>query len=434
MGVSSGEEQLIIEGLGGKRALSGSVAVDGSKNAGLPVIAASLMCDAPVTYTNVPEIEDMERMFELLADLGVRVDRSGEKVTIDTSGPMSSTLTPEVSKRFRASVILTGPLLARMGEVRFPHPGGCVIGERPIDIFIRGFEALGATVSVEDDMYVVRGKELTGGEYFMKVPSVTGTESLVLAALGATGTTTIFNASHEPEVVALCDFLTACGVSLHGVGTSTLSIDGLEGERIATPSPTCAIIPDRLEAGSYLIVGALAATELTVTNCNPDHLRALFDVFDRVGVSYDIHDDSVMVRGGWMSKDPVHMTIKTHEYPGFPTDLQAPLAVLLTQVVGETLLFETIFEGRLAYLHDLERMGAKVDHWDSHRATIHGPTALKGRHLRSPDIRAGLAFVIAAIIAEGESVIDNVYLIDRGYARVEQKLRSIGARIERRVI
>lgn len=423
------EEKFIVDGLAGAQKLSGTIRISGSKNAGLPVIAASLMCAGPVHYSNVPAIEDMSRMFELLSDLGVSVTQANGEATIDATTLATNVLTREVSERFRASIILTGPLLARCGEVQFPHPGGCVIGNRPIDIFLNGFEALGATVTEVDGMYTVSAQQLVGCDYFMPISSVTATESLVLAALGADGITRIHNASFEPEVVALCEFVIQYGAHIEGVGTPELIIHGHDG-LLQSETMECVITPDRLEAGSYLILGALAGSEVTVTNCRPDHLGALLELFRQIGITTEVGESSVTVFG-YTQKPQQSYVIKTHEFPGFPTDLQAPAGVLMTQVPGETLIFETIFEGRLHYLHDLERMGARVDHWDSHRATVHGGTPLKGRTLKSPDIRAGLAFIIAAIIADGTSEIHNVYLIDRGYERVEEKLANIGVAISR---
>lgn len=424
------EEAFVVKGLAGRRQLAGSVTISGSKNAALPVLAATCLFENPVKLQNIPSIEDIWCMQELLGDLGAVVEtpRKGTCI-VDPRRVKKTTLNRYISQRLRASIILSGPLLARHKRVAFPHPGGCVIGERPIDIFLKGFQEMGARVNRRGEQYVLTAPRagLTGADLFLRVPSVTATETFVMAAILARGITTIRNAALEPEVESLLRFLSSCGASISGIGTPTLTIHG--GSVLKRRSPLYRAIPDRLEAGCFLIFGALCAKELVINRCNPDHLRSFLNVLSRLGVIFNVSGSRIVVRG--MRRTQSKFTIKTHEYPGFPTDLQAPLAILLTQARGEHLIFETIFDERLQYLGDLVQMGADVKLWDAHRATIYGPTKIRARTLRSPDIRAGLAFLIAAAVAVGESTIHNVYAIDRGYERIEKKLQRIGLSIER---
>lgn len=430
----STKDAFVVRGLGGKRSLSGIIKVNGSKNAVLPLLAASLVCKGSFTISNVPLIEDVFRMNELLSDLGVAVTTEKKRVySYDSKNVRTTELDHEISKRFRASVILTGPLLGRFGKVSFPHPGGCVIGERPIDIFLYGYKKLGAEVSETGDEFLLTAPRggLIGASIFLPLPSVTATEAFVLAALQAKGITTIKNAAVEPEVTSLVEFLISAGASIKGAGTSTLEIHGKKG--LLNPRNIYKTIPDRLEAGGFLVLAALAAKDVTITNCEPEHLEIIIETLRRAGVPIEVGKSTLRIRSeGQLSF--IGSGFKTHEYPGFPTDMQAPMTVFLTQAKGENLIFETIFEGRLAYTQDLVRMGADITMWDPHRVMVKGPRKLKGKVLDGPDIRAGLAFVIAAAVAKGQSVINNIYYIDRGYERVEERLKAIGLDISRVIV
>ncbi|MEK7148565.1 MAG: UDP-N-acetylglucosamine 1-carboxyvinyltransferase [Patescibacteria group bacterium] len=419
----------VIKGLGGEHNLHGTVRVTGAKNAALKAIAATVLFRDTVTLTNIPEISDSFRMFDLLKDMGANVVNTHRGAyTVFVPKSFATELSTGIAKRMRASIVLTGPILARYKKVSFPHPGGCVIGARPLDLFVDGFEKMGAKVTIKDDSYIVEAKGgLRGAEFFLKNQSVTVTETFMMAGVLAKGTTTIKNAATEPEIADLANFLNKCGAKISGAGTPTITIKGgklLEGK--GHPYKT---MPDRIEAGSFLILGALAARELHITNCNPLHLESPIEILRSAGVSVEIKKSEMIVRA------PSHLKpvdIKTHEYPGFPTDLQAPMTVLLTQADGESTVFETIFEGRLNYTESLSSMGASITMMDPHRALVRGKSLLHGRKLQSPDLRAGLAFVIAAIVAKGESVIHNVdTTIDRGYENVENRLRAIGVDIER---
>jgi len=428
------QDKFVIQGLGGKKKLAGEIKVKGAKNAVLPVMASSILFEDGFQLTNVPEIEDIRRLTEIFAGLGIKIKKQSEGEYLIDASQINKTaeIDEEASKKMRASVIFTGPLLARFGELIFPHPGGCVIGARPIDLFLEGFEKMGATTQIKKGKYFVkvRGGKLKGAEIFFKIPSVTATETFIMAGVLATGKTILQNVALEPEIISLIDFLNLCGARIKGAGTPTLEISG--GVLLKANGHQYKTIPDRLEAGSFLILGALCATDLKICDCYPTHLKILIEFLKDSGARIEVGEDYIRVKNS--SKQQTHFksfNLKTHEYPGFPTDLQSPTVVYLTQAVGESLVFETIFEGRLNYTADLVKMGANIKMWDAHRATIVGPTPLRGRELEGPDIRTGFAFVIAALVADKKSIINNVYYIDRGYEQIEKRLRKIGAEIKR---
>lgn len=424
--------KFVIQGLGGKRLLSGKLAVNGSKNDALQALSAVPLFAGIYKLKNVPEIEDINKLTEILVSLGIKlVSRKSHELIFDSSKLSNSSIDPEISKRLRGSVILTGPLIARTGSAYFPHPGGCVIGERPIDFFLDGFKTLGTKVTLEDKMYKIEAPKggLKGAEIFFRYQSVTATETFMMAATLARGVTILKNCAIEPEIENLGNFLNKSGAKIEGLGTTTLKIRG--GKLLHAPNVDYKILPDRIEAGSLIVLGALAAKKLEITNCEPKHLESLITWLRLSGVKITIKSNSVIVIEN--RSDPVFapLKIRTHEYPGFPTDLQAIISVFLTQATGESKIFETIFEDRLHHLHILKEMGGNITVHDAHRATIIGPTPLQGRHVYSPDLRAGLAYVIAATIASGESVVHNVHYIDRGYERLEERLRQIGLNIKK---
>lgn len=425
------KESFFIKGLAGKRKLSGEIVVNGAKNACLPVMASSLLFEGGISISNVPKIEDVSRMSELLENLGAKIDSSEDQMNISFSKEISGDLDEEISKRMRASIFLIGPLLSRVGAVSFPHPGGCVIGERPIDLFLFGFEKMGASVEEKNGKYFLKAGRggLKGAEIFFPFQSVGATETLMMAAVLAKGKTILKNVALEPEVVSLGKFLSSCGAKIKGLGTTTLEIEG--GGLLKNNKREHKIIPDRIEAGCFLILGALSATDLLIKNCEPNHLEALIALLGSSGVNIEIGENWIRVKNDILSKSFSGFNVKTHEYPGFPTDLQAPITVFLTQANGSSVVFETLFDSRLNYTADLIKMGADITLWDAHRAMVKGPTPLKGRELDGPDIRAGLAFVIAAIVGRGNSTINNIYYIDRGYEKIEERLRKIKVNIER---
>jgi len=429
-------ESLFIKGLSGEKRLRGEIRVITAKNAILKAMAASILFDDTVTLVDTPHIEDVECMSELLEDLGAHVEKDGENNStyrIRVGSDISTDLNIEISKRLRTSIVLTGPLLSRFGRVSFPHPGGDIIGARPIDFFLEGFEKFGAEVTHRGSRYEIqaKGKKLKGAHIFFRSPTHTGTETMMMTAVLAEGNTILKNCAMEPEIEDLANFLNLCGARITGAGTSTIEIEG--GDLLRTNGKEHRVIPDRIETGSFLILGALCADELIIKDCNPLHVEVLIELLRQSGVSIDTEVDRIILRnnGKVPNKDFKAIDIKTHEYPGFATDLQAPMVVYLTQVSGESLVHETIFEGRLNYTDDLVRMGADIAMWDAHRAQVKGPSILTGRTLGSPDLRAGLAFVIAASVAKGNSLINNVYYIDRGYEQIEKRLADIGLNITR---
>lgn len=430
------KEVFVVEGLGGEKPLSGSVRINGSKNAALPAFAAALLFKHPVHLSNIPSIEDISRVCELLEGIGAEVEQGKKKGEYTLTSPHEGgkpQLNKDIAKRLRASVIFTGPLLARYGEVQFPHPGGCVIGPRPIDLFLSAYEAMGARSYLSGETYVLSAPEgLHGAEIFFKNQSVTATEAIMMAAVLAEGTTTLHNVALEPEVTSVAEFLRDAGAHITGIGSTTLTIKG--GGVLTTNKPHYQCIPDRIETGSFLILGALTAESLTLTDIDPTHILSLITLLQESGVDLTVEKKSLHIKNGRPNRSYRAVNVKTHEYPGFPTDLQAPLLTYLTQVSGESLVFETVFENRLGYTEDLLRMGANIKVFNPHQAVVVGPTPLKGRHLESPDIRAGLAFLIAAIVASGPSVVHNVYYIDRGYEHIEERLQALGVSIRRELL
>lgn len=388
-------------------------------------MAAALILPGETVLEQVPEISDVAVMSDILRELGATLQTADGVLKI--SAPRLASNIGASAKSLRASVLLIGPVLARTGTVTIPHPGGDLIGERPIDLFAQGFERLGAHVSEDGDRYTFSAPHgLSGGEFFFSTVSVTATETLLIAATLAKGTVVLVNAAMEPEIVALADMLRAAGARIEGDGTPVITVRPVS---LVSPPPTT-IIPDRIEAATFLALGALAAESLTIQNVRPDHLAAVLDVCERMGVPLSIGTDSITVRA---PERLAPIRVRTHEYPGFATDAHPPIMVCLTQADGESVLIESIFDGRLKYTEELVRMGADISLMSPHRARVVGARALQGADIVTPDIRAGLAFMLAAITANGTSRIGNAHLIDRGYARIEERLRAVGVSIEREI-
>jgi UDP-N-acetylglucosamine 1-carboxyvinyltransferase len=417
-----------IRGFAGQRKLEGEISVGGAKNAALKVMAAAALFDDYVELSNVPEIEDVHRMGELLEGLGFTVEKKQNHRKIVAPRSIGTDLSDGPAKAMRSSIVATGPLLAKTGKVVFPNPGGCSFGNRPIDLFIDGFKRFGADIREAGETYVVTAPKggLVGMEFFFKVQSHTGTETLMMAATLARGRTVLKNCALEPEVKSLADFLNSCGAQISGAGTPVITIEGVSS--LKSGGKAYETMPDRIETGSFMILAALAGKKVTVQNCIPEHVEIVTEILRTAGARVEIGKDSITVYGAENLKA---VNVRTHEYPGMATDVQAPMAVFLTQAAGESALFETIYEGRLGYIPDLVSMGANILAQDSHRVLIKGPTPLVGKKIKAPDLRAGFAFVIAAIIAEGESTIENAYVIDRGYERLAERLVALGVEIER---
>ena len=415
-------EKFLIKG---SQSLKGNIRVNGAKNSALKVLAACLLTDEEWKVSNVPQIEDIFNLIELLESLGVEIKNGSKGIyQLKAKNIKADSLRLDIAQKLKGSILTIGPLLARCGETLFPQSGGCVIGQRPRDIFLSGFEAFGARIKENKEGYHLTTKGLKGTKFIFPLVSVTATETMILTAILAKGKTVLKNAACEPEIVSLVDFLNKCGAKIKGAGTPFIEIEGVNSLKGGQHE----IMPDRIEAGSFVILGAAANSPIKVTGLNPDHLDVLWFLLDKAGVNLEIGKDFVKVKPGFKLKA---VNLKTHEYPGFPTDLQAPFTVLMTQAKGISLIHETIFEGRLFYTDSLNQMGANIILCDPHRAIINGPSKLFARRLISPDIRAGIALVIAALIAKGESVIENVIQIDRGYERIEERLQKLGADIKR---
>ena len=415
----------------GGRELQGEVRVQRAKNAILAMIAASIVVESGETVLrDVPDIEDVVRAFELLRAIGARVehDRYQRSVRIDASQVNSGTLPADIASRFRGSVLFLAPLQSRLGYVELPGSGGCDIGMRKIDFHHRGFARLGADVRYFDDGSTVielENRRFRGASLYLDLPSHTGTENLMLAAALAQGDTVLENASVEPEVLDFGRFLNAMGADISGLGTPTLFIRGVEGLRAIEYTP----MPDRLVAGTLMIATAITGGDVTICDITPSHLRIVSAKLEQMGVEIDIDGASIRVRRSRRRLNPIN--IQTHPYPGFPTDLQPCMAALSTLADGASYIRERIFENRYDYVDALLQMGADILISQSGVCIVKGVEQLRPAHIKAESIRAGATVLIAALAAEGESVIENVYQIDRGYERIEDSLNQLGADVTR---
>jgi len=417
-------DKLVIRG---GNPLEGTIRVSGAKNAALPAMAAALLTEEPVILENIPQVRDIVTERNLLASMGAEVElgygRAHHRTTISCHTLANAEASYDLVKTMRASTLVLGPLVARTGQARVSLPGGCAIGARPIDLHIKGLEKLGARITQEHGYIEARAERLRGGRIVFEKITVTGTEDLLMAAALAEGETVLENCACEPEVVDLAELLNKMGARIAGAGTRTIrvcGVDKLTGTRHR-------IIPDRIEAGTFIVAAALTGGDLTVDNCEPQHLGALLSKLDECGVHVATTTDSVRIVSG----GPLHSAdVTTEEYPGFPTDMQAQYMALATQADGASLITENIFENRYMHAQELVRMGANIK-IDGRRAVVRGKTPLSGAAVLASDLRASASLVLAALVAEGETIIDRVYHIDRGYERIEEKLRSVGAQIRR---
>jgi UDP-N-acetylglucosamine 1-carboxyvinyltransferase len=408
----------------GGTALQGEIPTNGSKNSALPALAAALLTEEPVTLHRIPTVRDIRTMQRLLVDIGCQLEVDGQTVRMHTPAITSPEAPYELVKTMRASSLVLGPLVARSGRARVSLPGGCAIGARPINLHIFGLEQLGARINQAYGYIEAEAPDgLRGATVQFDRITVTGTEDLMMAAVLAKGETVLKNAAREPEVVDLADLLTKMGARIEGAGTSTITIQGVERLRGAEHT----IIPDRIEAGTFLIAGAITGGDLHVTECRPDHLGAFVSKLQQAGVQVtQTGPTALRVRGGTMRS--VDMT--TEEYPGFPADLQAQYMALMTQADGIAIIVETIFENRFMHAQELARMGANI-RLDGRQAIVAGKHELTGAGVIASDLRASASLVLAALVAKGETVIDRVYHIDRGYEKIESKLAQVGAQIRR---
>ena len=415
-------DKIVIEG---GQPLKGSVRISGAKNAVLPILAATLLTRGRNIIDGVPKVRDVATMIQLLKDLGAKVESNrNEKIVLDTSNANNTEAPYDLVSTMRASCLVLGPLLAKLGRARVSLPGGCAIGARPIDLHIKGLEAMGAKVWLEKGyVHGTVDGGLKGTQFYFDTVSVTGTANLMMAASLADGETILENAAKEPEVVFLADILNQAGAKIEGQGTDMITIQG-----VSSLQPIeCRIFPDRIEAGTYMIAAAITEGEVLIENCIPQHLEPIILKLQEAQVDVEVEDSSILVRGG---RPLQAINARTHPYPGFPTDIQAQFMALMTLSRGQSIIMETVFENRFMHVAELKRMGADIT-LDGHTAIINGVQGLSGAPLMATDLRASASLVLAALAAKGQSIISRVYHIDRGYVSMEQKLSDLGARIKR---
>jgi UDP-N-acetylglucosamine 1-carboxyvinyltransferase len=411
----------------GGNPLLGTVRISGAKNAALPAMAAALLTEEPVILENIPQVHDIETTRKLLAAMGAEVELGYGRAHHRTSLCCRNLSSPEASyelvKTMRASTLVLGPLVARCGRARVSLPGGCAIGARPIDLHIKGLERLGAKITQDHGYVEAQVDRLRGAEVVFDKITVTGTEDLLMAATLAEGETTLQNCAREPEVADLADLLNKMGARIEGAGTATIRVQGVERLHGARHR----IIPDRIEAGTFVIAAVLTGGDLLVTGCNPHHLDVLLQKLKEVGAKIAANSESVRIMGDGPFKAS---DLVTQEYPGFPTDMQAQYMALATQAEGSSVITENIFENRFMHAQELVRMGANIK-IEGRRAIVRGKTPLSAAAVLASDLRASASLVLAALVADGETIIDRVYHIDRGYENIEEKLRGVGAQIRR---
>jgi UDP-N-acetylglucosamine 1-carboxyvinyltransferase len=416
-------DKLLIRG--GRR-LQGDVAISGAKNAALPELCAALLTAEPLTLTRVPALQDVRTTLRLLSNMGVAAERSAaqpDTVAIDASRVHTPEAPYELVKTMRASILVLGPLLARFGQARVSLPGGCAIGSRPVDQHIKGLQAMGAEIVVEHGYIVAKAKRLKGARITTDMVTVTGTENLLMAATLAEGETVLENAAQEPEVPDLAEMLIGMGAKIEGHGTSRIRIQGVE----RLHGTTHRIIPDRIETGTFLCAVAAAGGEAVLLGARAGHLDAVIEKLREAGVGIESGDDWIRVKSAGR---PRAVSCRTSEYPAFPTDMQAQFMALNCIADGTAKVTETIFENRFMHVNELLRLGAKIE-VDGHTAVVHGVERLSGATVMATDLRASASLVIAGLVAEGETRVDRIYHLDRGYDRMEEKLRGLGADIER---
>ena len=415
-------DKLIIDG---GRPLAGLVRVSGAKNSVLPILAATILAEGPVQLRNVPELRDVSTMAKLLEEMGA-VTSSAEEYKVDASSLSSFRAPYELVKTMRASFLVLGPLLTKYGKAEVSLPGGCAIGARPVNLHIKGLEAMGAKIQVESGYVKARAPQgLKGAEIFLEIASVGATENLIMAAVLAEGKTVIHNAAEEPEITDLINFLMKMGAKISGAGTSVVEIEGVRSLRSISHS----IIGDRVEAGTFLIAGAALGGEIEVQGFDPNHLTVVLEKLKMSGANLEISQDSVKL--GMSLSRPEPVDIETGVYPGFPTDMQAQYMVLNCIASGKSVIQERIFENRFLHVQELSRLGAVIELRGNSTAVVTGVNKLTAAQVMATDLRASSSLVIAALIAQGKTVIDRIYHIDRGYEAIETKIRALGGVIER---
>lgn len=413
--------QLVIEG---GRPLSGEVTISGAKNAALTILPAVVLTEGESVLANIPDIADVRVMLRLLEGTGVAVEREEDRIRLEVRGPLNPEVPYADGKQLRASSLLLGPLVARLGEARVPLPGGCKIGSRPIDLHLKALEALGARCTVEHGYVIAEAPYgLHGGPIYLDFPSVGATENAIMAAVLARGTTVIHNAAREPEIVDLATALNRFGAKVVGAGTDVIRVRGVDG--LSGGEHT--IIPDRIETGTYLLAGLMGGGPITVRHVIPTHVEPLLAKLEEAGVRFIVEGDQIRA---WLEGRPKAVQVKTLPYPGFPTDLQPQMTSFLLLAEGTSIVSERIFEDRFGHVDELKRLGGRIK-TEGRTAVIEGVERLTGAPVTATDLRQGASLVIAGLAAEGETVIDGLEHLDRGYERLEEKLAGLGARVYR---
>jgi UDP-N-acetylglucosamine 1-carboxyvinyltransferase len=408
----------------GGKTIKGEVVISGAKNAALPIITASILAPGVHQITNVPELRDVATMGRLIGNMGGLTGYRSGVMTLDTGRLRTPEAPYELVKTMRASVLVLGPLLARFGKARVSLPGGCAIGGRPIDQHIKGLEKMGAKITLEGGYVIAKAKRLTGARVYFDMPTVTGTENIMMAATLAKGTTTIENAAREPEIRDLADCLVSMGAKIKGAGESIIEITGVES---LVPLANYAVIPDRIETGTFMAIAGACEGDIVIRNCRIDHLDAVITKLKEAGLRFDETHKGLRVRG------PKHLqacAITTMPYPGFPTDMQAQFMALMSIARGTSVIHENIFENRFMHVAELRRMGADIS-IDGGTAAVKGVERLTGAPVMATDLRASASLIVAALCAKGESAIQRIYHLDRGYERIDRKLLKLGADIKR---
>jgi len=413
-------DKIIVEG--GQK-LTGEVRVSGAKNAALPILISALLSDGWNTFRNVPQLMDIESTKILLSNLGVQVEAEDGVVRINSSGLNSHEAPYDLVRKMRASILVLGPLLARLKKARVSLPGGCAIGARPINLHLKGLASLGADIDLKHGYVEARAPQLVGGEIYLDIPTVTGTENLMMAAALAEGKTLLRNAACEPEVVALADVLNLMGADIRDAGTSVMTIYGVPSLNPVTAS----IIPDRIEAGTLMTAAALTQGEVNIIGCQPDHLEAVIHKLRLAGAGIDIKGSTIRVSG---PQSITSVDVKTQVYPGFPTDMQAQFMVLMSAARGLSIISETIFENRFIHVSELKRMGADIT-VSGNTALVKGVPGLSAAPVMASDLRASASLILAGLVAQGRTEVNRVYHLDRGYEALDKKLSALGAAIQR---
>jgi UDP-N-acetylglucosamine 1-carboxyvinyltransferase len=413
-------DKFIIEG--GKK-LEGRVRISGSKNAALPVLVSSLLADGWSTYHNIPDLADIRTIKKLLANHGAQMEGQGETLRINGGNIANCEAPYDLVSTMRASVLVLGPLVARMGQAKVSLPGGCAIGARPVNLHLKALEAMGAEIELKEGYVEAKAKRLKGATIHFDISTVGGTENIMMAAALAKGTTRLENAAREPEVVNLADTLKAMGAKIKGAGTDVITIEGVDSLRPCEVD----VIPDRIEAGTFMIAAAITGGDVILEGCDANHLEALIMKLKEAGITVSAVEGGLRVQGAPEIKS---VDVKTLPYPGFPTDLQAQIMALMSVARGSSVITETIFENRFMHVAELRRLGASIS-VEGHNAVVKGVKRLKGAPVMATDLRASASLVVAGLVAEGRTALSRVYHIDRGYQSIEKKLTALGANIKR---